>query len=421
MKVLQIIDTIARDSKRTEKEKILLEHRNNSDLKKVFFTAYNPDYVFWIAKHPAVTSYTGELHLSKAIDMVVEELCSRKVTGNAAIALYSNILSSLDEEDSEVLRRIINRDLRCGVGVPTINKVWKDLVPVYEMMLAETDPKKLSFPDVITQIKSDGIRCLLTLTKTGDTVLRTRNGNSIDSLSSVFSEDAKNCMNPEETWDGELVCYENGVPLSRKISNGLLNKAIRGTISEDESKKVRFIVWDIVDRSQKVPYWKRLETLTEQARTSELFIVVVSRKAETLEEVHSHFRDAIENGDEGVIAKNLNSVWQPKRSFDLVKFKDELTCDLIVVDIEKGTGRNEGRLGALVCESQEGLLRVNVGTGFNDHQRDSFDESMIGKIVEVKYNAQITKKDGGMSCLYLPRFLRIRLDKSIANVLGEIK
>ena len=87
---------------------------------------------------------------------------------------------------------------------------------------------------------------------------------------------------------------------------------------------------------------------------------VESFYVKTLEDVEVLFRRALDNGEEGVIAKNLNSVWEPKRSHHLCKFKAEKTADLIVVDWEGGTGRNQGILGALVCESSDGKIRVNV-------------------------------------------------------------
>ena len=234
---------------------------------------------------------------------------------------------------------------------------------------------------------------------------------------------------PGETWDGELVCFdENNVPLPRKISNGIANKAIRGTISPKEANLVHFMCWDIEDRSQTIPYSERLKRVELLSIASwkygfnKKIKPVESFYVKTLEDVEELFRRALDNGEEGVIAKNLNSMWEPKRSHHLCKFKAEKTADLIVVDWEGGTGRNQGILGALVCESSDGKIRVNVGSGFSDDDRKNITcDNSIGKIVEVLYNARIDKKNGGIDSLYLPRFLKFRDDKNIANSSEEIK
>lgn len=127
-------------------------------------------------------------------------------------------------------------------------------------------------------------------------------------------------------------------------------------------------------------------------------------------------------GEEGVIAKNLKGKWEPKRSKNLCKFKAEETADLVVVDWEPGQGKYEGQLGALVCETSDGKVRVNVGSGFSDEQRRYITkDNSVDKIVEIKYNAKITKKDGGADSLYLPRFIGFRVDKNQADSSEEIK
>jgi hypothetical protein len=79
---------------------------------------------------------------------------------------------------------------------------------------------------------------------------------------------------------------------------------------------------------------------------------------------------------------------------------------------EQGTGRNENRLGAIICEGEDNdrRIRVNVGTGFSDALRDEYwanRDDLLGHLVEVQADAVTQNQDGSYS-LRFPRFLRFR-------------
>lgn len=427
MSIIDILDELNSTRSRKVKEQILTREVENRVLKKVFFSAYCNEITYWISAHPVVHKYTNTLSLDTAIDEILVNLATRKITGHAGIEFYREVLSSLSEDDAQVLRLIIDRDLRCGVQTPTINKIWKNLIPTYDIMLAGKEPKHLQFPDVVVQTKFDGVRCIVTHGLDGNIEMRTRNGSLITCLELMY-DDFRTTIDAGDTWDGELVCYDkNDIPLPRKVSNGIANKAIRGTIDEKEAQMVRFAPWDIVDKSQTLTYDKRLQSLyinLNRARQSGVkkVIQVQTTKVEILADVEKLFEEALARGEEGVIAKNLKGKWEPKRSKNLCKFKAEETADLVVVDWEPGQGKYEGQLGALVCETSDGKVRVNVGSGFSDEQRRTFThEYMFDKICEIKYNALITSKETDISSLYLPRFIKIRLDKEEADSRDEIK
>ena len=80
-------------------------------------------------------------------------------------------------------------------------------------------------------------------------------------------------------------------------------------------------------------------------------------------------------------------------------------------------------LGAMVLESDDGKVRVSVGTGFTDDQRKKFfDRNLVGKIVTVVYNSRIKDKNReDVDSLFLPRFVEIREDKDVTNTSEEIK
>ena len=119
-------------------------------------------------------------------------------------------------------------------------------------------------------------------------------------------------------------------------------------------------------------------------------------------------------GEEGIILKDLSGIWQNRRSKTQIKFKGELECDLKIVGVEEGTGKYAGMLGAIICESADGVVKVRVGSGFNDEQRKTYTADLVDKIVAVKYNMRIKNKLGEES-LFLPIFIEVRDDKDEAD------
>jgi ATP-dependent DNA ligase len=155
---------------------------------------------------------------------------------------------------------------------------------------------------------------------------------------------------------------------------------------------------------------------------SHLVQLVETRKVQNDYEARKMFEQLLADGQEGIILKTKEGIWENKRSKGLIKFKGELECDLRVVDWEEGTGKNVGRLGALVLESDCGGVRVNVGTGFSDADRLSITAgNSVGRIVAVKYNARITDKTSSVASLFLPVFVEFRSDKNTADHAKDIK
>jgi DNA ligase-1 len=110
--------------------------------------------------------------------------------------------------------------------------------------------------------------------------------------------------------------------------------------------------------------------------------------------------------------KDVDAPYECKRSHSWLKAKPFIEVTLEVVGFEEGTGRNAGKLGALVCCGQDDGkdIRVNVGSGFtDDHRSDiwSAGDDVIGSLVEVRADAVTQNQDGTYS-LRFPRFKTFR-------------
>ena len=418
--VWSILDQLSATNSTIDKQNILRLYSDHDLLKKVFFFAYDPQINFFIKKIPEFV-YDGSesVNLSDAIDLIFSKLSSREITGNAARDFLSSILSKMPLGDSDVLTRVVAKDMKCGVTATTVNKIWPGLIPQMKVMLASSDLTKIRFP-AIAQPKMDGLRAHFTL-RENDVLIRTRNGNVVDD-GGFFHKPALELMRTGETWDGEIVCInkETGAYLSRKESNGILNKAIRGTISDKEIQQMRAVVWDIP--SLRESYYNRLHELFQRFETESfgIFRIIESNMVNSFDEVGVLYDDQIRMGHEGLVVKDPNAFWEGKRSNSIVKMKEILDCDLQVIGWEEGTGKNKGRMGNLICSTSDGLLVTSVGTGFSDKQREEFTEDFVmNKIAALKYNEIIKAKNSDTYSLFLPRFIEFRDDKDEADPIGS--
>ena len=100
--------------------------------------------------------------------------------------------------------------------------------------------------------------------------------------------------------------------------------------------------------------------------------------------------------------------------FRSLKLKPFIEVSLTVADFEEGTGRNVGRLGAIICKGEDDgrNIVVNVGSGFTDSQRTEFwasRQQLLGQVVEVRADAATRNQDSESTwSLRFPRFLRFR-------------
>jgi DNA ligase-1 len=125
-------------------------------------------------------------------------------------------------------------------------------------------------------------------------------------------------------------------------------------------------------------------------------------------------QEMIDGGFEGIMIKDPKATYVCDRSVAWLKQKPYIEVSLTVTGFEEGTGINEGKLGAFICEGEENgkNIVVNVGNGYSKEERQEFwdsKEASIGQIVEVRADA-ITQDQDSIDTwsLRFPRFLRFR-------------
>ena len=440
MSVKAILDHVASTSSRNKKESILLGEKQNHELHAVVKATYDPFTQYYVRGVVEVEDNSLDpLEPMELIEAVghLSLLKERVYTGHKARDYVARINEALSEDDRDTFAKIIGRDLKIGASGKTFNKIWPGIIKEYPCMLASSYSEKniaeISFP-ALSQTKMDGMRCNIIVHSDGRVEVKSRAGRLFETHG-VFDEEAIRIRDfidqHNEGWyvvlDGELLCHDSNMNiLPRQISNGICNKANKGTITELEAQKLTLVVWDYIpepvfegDVEDPLMYIERYDMLynlfCEEALSR--FMLVETTEVANLDEARAHYKEMLDDGQEGTILKDKTVGWSNSRSKLTVKFKEIKDIDLRVIGWNEGTGKNKGLLGALVCETEDGKIKVKVGTGFSDEQRKIYTKDFVlGKIVELEYNMRISSGgDRDHDSLFLPRFIELREDKDIAN------
>ena len=401
------------------------------ELERVFNLTLSSEVRFGIKKIPNYAlDEIPTMSLDEALDVLEFEFASNHLTGNARVERLQEVLTCLHAEDAKVVEMVLSKKTDCGVSVQNANKVLKTPIKTFNVMLcAKQDQKlinELNFP-CVAQTKMDGMRVIVSVDEEGKVRYRSRNGKDLELNENIDSQFSglSNIV-----FDGEMLIKSDEGFLDRKTGNGILNSVRQGKASDEDINKVHFVFWDQIQYTDFIDGFSDRGYLRRFDELSELFIkiqpsnwsLVRTSYPKSFEEAQEFYLEARKNGEEGCILKDGNAPYEAKRVKHQIKMKAEETADLRIIGVEEGTGKNVGRLGAVLCEDETGVLKVNVGSGFTEKEREEFwNEDLIGQIVEVKYNEIVTKKGSDEVSMFLPIFVELRKDKNIPDTLKNLK
>jgi len=444
MSVYQILNEVRNEPSKNGKIAILEKHKDNKCLMRAFKYAYDSQKSYYVTSAQIETIpdfFDGVADLGITGFSLLDDLNERLYTGHAAVDKITQTAKALNREDRLVFLDILDRDLKCGATDTTANKVWPGLIFEYEVMLCkdsdEKNKKKIKFPAYV-QSKADGGRVNFWIRrKMGgfDIQAFSRNGKPADCLNVELREElAHLCQNLCENSsddiafvvDGELLTRgEDGYTIDdRQTGNGIFTKAIRGTIIDQERNKFIAKIWDVTTVEEfeagysATPYKDRLAKLQQAIKNVSWEAYPRLHLLDTImvkdwNDVKALYDKAIENGEEGVIVKNIDAPWEAKRSVNCIKFKECLTKEVKIIGREEGEGKNLGKLGAFLTRDKTGTIITSVGGGFSDAQRLEYNtDDMIGRIIEIECNGIVTKKNSELRAYYQPVFVKIREDKN---------
>ena len=481
MSILAILDQITSVSGTNDKLDILRENKDNDFLKEVFYYAFNPHIRYYLQEKsiPEIGDSRGVVIFDeKSIKSFLEPFYNREVTGNAAKELLSKNFGYVDADGAEVLKRIILKDLKCGVSGKGANKVWKGLIPapIYMRCSGPNKESNIKYPAIV-QTKADGAFCNVII-RNGEVELLTRNMTPF--TLPCLADDFKKLGVDNMVFTGELTVLDGeGNVLVRKVGNGMVNKLIKreSTKNTHEEKlekanpkqRIRLIenferhieeleliedhtiidIWDAIpldlweaglDSSKYTDRMKRLVSHLKDSGSKKIKIIETKQVNDKLE-AQAFYDRMIAEGKEGAVLKNANMPWKNGTSTQQIKMKQVLDCDLEIVGWYKGKQESEFKhgIGGFHLRSKCGQLEVNVGSGLTREQRglepinpdnvreglkaiEGFDfDQYTGKIAAIEFNEALQSKGKDTWSLFLPIIVEVREDKTEADDLEKIQ
>lgn len=428
--VYDVLQRLEATSKSTEKLKILKAEQHNELLRVVMGITYNP-YINFFQKSPdSVEAVQPDVTQVLGTLFDIWENPSRSEM-KALLVRMSGLCSSIPTWLS-VFSRMLRRDLECGVSTSTINKVWPGLIPTFSVMKAveKVHLDKMPFPAMV-QAKIDGSRCIVRVSEDGKVIIHSSSGRVYPHLEHI-KEDVKSLLDDRvpSILDGELIgLLPDGTTLKRETGNGLCNRALHGSLDAHEETVLHLVLFDYLPGATDLsgctlPARQRMRGLLSLVNASSPAHIscVLSNTAHSGVEAMRLFQEHIRNGSEGVVVKDPDALYVPKRSKAWVKLKKELELDLIIAGWTPHS-KESGMVGAIEVASNNAQITGNVGTKLTDQQRrDMFDmaqdSTLVGRVCTIRIH-DLTVRDGKLS-LYLPRFIEFRDDKTEADSLRKI-
>lgn len=382
---------------------------------------------FGIKKVPTKNVNVGNGLSWAAFNTVAQQLIRRSLTGNAARDAVNQLMAAATQEQwNDWYRRILIKDLRCGVTEKTVNTVAKKankplyMIPVFECQLAHdsTNHQGKVRGRKRLEVKLDGVRVITIVYPDGRVNMFSRNGKELLNFPHIVKQMERMATQMEHAWvfDGEVMSasFQDLMKQVHRKSNVQSQDAVLYLFDNLSLEEFRAGGTDIPQnvRSEVLQAWyTEFESVMPNVKVLDYEEVDLDTP-EGREQFEALNKKAIAGGYEGIMMKEPDAGYECKRSTNWLKLKPFIEVSLIVVDAEEGTGKNEGRLGALICEGIDDgkAIRVNVGSGFSDADRDQIwktRKTVIGQVAEVRADAVTQNQDGTYSMRF-PRFERWR-------------
>lgn len=422
-----VIVQLESDNSRLAKEQVVRNEAEagNDEFFRGCIAAYDSMITYGVKQVEPKTGDGKGLH-PDTFWRIAQELAERRLTGNQAQFTINTMRAQATETEwNNWYRRILIKDLRCGISEKTINSVVKGInakytIPVFTCQLAHDGANHESkiTGEKLIEVKLDGVRVIAVVYPSGTCTLYSRNGKELTNFPHIQKQLAKHAVFFAEptVLDGEVMSasFQDLMKQVHRKSDVQSDDAVLNlfdivTLREFQAGKGEHRQ---LDRSYSLKVWY------EHIKDHMPNIAVVGQELVDLRTAEGEARfaeinkSAIAGGYEGIMIKDPEAVYETKRSVNWLKIKPFIEVSLEVVNVEEGTGKNAGRTGALVCAgSEDGKdIAVNVGSGLSDAMRDDIwadRDSVIGQVVEVRADA-ITQNQDGTYSLRFPRFLRFR-------------
>ena len=316
--------------------------RAHPELKKVLEYAYNPFKKYYITA-PDMEGSDDQMAVDYIPLHILDDLSNRSLSGQKALEKVCDWITSLNLETAVLFRMILNKDLRCGINIKTINKAFPGLIPlVWDgsikppfMLLKTFDPKKIKYP-CLAAVKKDGVR--------GQHIdhMISRQGHKL--IGHTHIEDQL-----EIHTDGELC-----VP-------GLIFDEASGLIRNDDPTP-NSVYWVFDSPSLSGTKRERIKWLRRNFKESNSIKLIQHYWIEDEAQLMSFYQWALRQGEEGIVTYDPDSEYEDGRPGTWRRLVPIKSADCPVIGFYEGKGKHAGSLGGIIVDYKG--HEVRVGTGF---------------------------------------------------------
>jgi len=409
-KLQDFVNNMKNTSSLNEKKVIIDTIKEDKFIKKAINYALDPYKKYYVTSKTCKKMSHIEDNECGFIDLfeLLDDLNNRTYTGHDAIAMVNGYIGQ-HKEYEDLIFSIIDRNLEIRASESVINKVIPDLVPTFDVALANKfDPKRVNWDDVwFASRKLDGVRCLTMVDLQGNVKSYSRVGNEFETLD-VVKEAIKGMQLVGVVFDGEICLMDDD---GNEDFQGIMKQIKRKNHTIENPKYVMFDYLTLNEFNAKVSEkvlaerisrFTKLDKMIEGQDSLSILDQVVVNNDDHFAKLKA---DAEKEGHEGVMLRK-NVGYEGKRSQNLLKVKKFFDAEYKVerVDFEDHRVIREGKEVVIPMMAQAYIshkgYEVAVGSGWNQEQRIKYNANpdlIIGKEITVQYFEETKNQKGELS------------------------
>jgi len=393
-------------------DKVEILKQQSEFIQKVLEYTYNPYKQYYVtSKTCKKNSGLFKYNTHETIFSLLDDLTNRKYTGHDAIAQINGFITA-NPGYEDLIYNVIDKDLKTRTGAKVINKAFPNLIPEFNVALAQTyEPKLASFGEDTDEVwyasrKLDGVRCLAVVDEMGKCTLYSRMGKEFTTLNKIkYAIEATGIIN--YVFDGEICLLDKD---GNEDFQGVMKELRR---KDHQIENPTFMIFDMIHKTE-FDKGKSTDILSERLHTLRTWLGPRYDTKETLRYLDQavitderHFdmwnQMASDNNWEGFMLRK-DTFYEGKRSKNLLKVKSfhDAEYEVLGWDIDTHEVVRDGKSESMTMLSQvwinhKGYI-VKVGSGFTQEQRLQYmDGSILGKIITVQYFEETKNDKGGIS------------------------
>ena len=404
-----------------------LRNHDDENLKEVFKWYFDNSYPTGISEKKYGRGIEGSTLVKVNITFSdVMEYLKLHNTGRDSDLDYimaARMIICATPEESECYKRLVCKNYPMGIDAKTINKVFKNLVPTFDVCLCD---KYYDRPELVDgtrefaiSTKIDGCRAIA-IKENGKVRLISRQGKLWLGCREI-EEAIRNLPMDNFVFDGEIT-IKDFMKYPSKDTYKMTTKIIS---TKDEVKEG--VCLNVFDYMSLEDWNSKRCCLSYKNRHKLLYELFLNNKSDALyflpdiytghdvSKIEELMKGVVRTEDwEGLVIKFTDSLYEWKRSKNWLKVKAFDEMDLIVKGYEEGSNSLVGKLGALICEVEHptlGHIEAKVGSGYSEEERNRFwsmRDNLVGRVISVQYFEQTVNSTTGTKSLRFPVFLELK-------------